>query len=623
MHNGSDAPSYKVAVSDGRLITIPQAATIKFTPKAKAKVKPETSSMPFIIGGGSILIVCSSIVAYAWHTKKTKNQANKSAIDKKNIKNDNKKTPSNTIIKSLQIEGLVKNIRKPEQHLLIDVEQNDRDEIKVKQEVKQNIEQKVKHEELQHEEVISQQPVVLQQNSDIILEIDQQVDVEQPVANISNIEKIFADNKNLRIDYDSLNFGKKLGQGGFGVVHKAKLDKHQDVAVKRLLVNYLNDISVQNFLTETKVWYTISKDNKNTRVVKLMGICVAPSPYCMVMEYMPYGDLYNILHGKATVSWKVRLQWAKDIGVGLKYLHKNKIVHRDLKSPNILIDAGKHAKIADFGLSETKEYVSLHSNQHSSIAGSTRWMAPELHDSGSKYYELGCTKQTDIYSYGIVLWELATCKLPFYHAKTNRQAISAITFGKNETIPADTPKQLKKTIELCWAYNPKKRPTISEALDILTIEEIKENNESIVVGKLHKDKISMISQSIKQQPAKKVKILDMYDKEIKQVIKSDSSAEQKKSSEKAVLLSSRIRTPSRNKTAKAIEKLLDLAYPLNECDAEELEYRNLVLNDIEPYRCKKNLDNIGVAVLNEIRANLEKILREDGVKYDAQYRLVS
>ncbi|PCI38419.1 MAG: hypothetical protein COB50_02425, partial [Thiotrichales bacterium] len=84
-----------------------------------------------------------------------------------------------------------------------------------------------------------------------------------------------------------------------------------------------------------------------------------------------------------------------------------------------------------------------------------------------------------------------------------------------------------------------------------------------------------------------------------------------------------MRKPSRNKTAKAIEKLLNLAYPLDDCDAEELTYRKAVLSDIEPYRRKKNPDKVGTELLNKIKASLEETLQEDGIKYDAKFKLVS
>jgi serine/threonine protein kinase len=205
-----------------------------------------------------------------------------------------------------------------------------------------------------------------------------------------------------------LQLGDLIGQGGFGEVHRGKW-KDKDVAIKQLFLKKLPSSLVTEFENETQI---MSQCSKCAQIVKLLGICIEPGHYSIVMEYLAKGSLYDVLHDdEIELPWKtVCVPIALDIGRGLSYLHDRDILHRDLKSLNIVLNENFGAKITDFGLAKLK----LESSSKTSTStkknpvGTVRWKAPELFKRGVQY-----STASDVYSYGMILWEIASRKLPF------------------------------------------------------------------------------------------------------------------------------------------------------------------------------------------------------------------
>jgi TPR repeat protein/serine/threonine protein kinase len=199
-------------------------------------------------------------------------------------------------------------------------------------------------------------------------------------------------------------------------------------------------------------------------IVRLYGICTQRGQYGMVMEYLHKGSLYDVIHNtEEKLPWNpVRWQIAMDIEKGLAYLHSKEILHRDLKSLNVLLDSHYHAKIGDFGLSRIK--VSSQSTATSTKgggAGTTRWRAPEVFKRGVKP-----DKAQDIYSSGMVLWELASRQLPYADAADDLTAMGWIKDGEKETIPDDCPKEFGDIILSSW-QPPETRPTAVDLINAL------------------------------------------------------------------------------------------------------------------------------------------------------------
>jgi ankyrin repeat protein/predicted Ser/Thr protein kinase len=259
------------------------------------------------------------------------------------------------------------------------------------------------------------------------------------------------------INYGELTFGEEIGRGGYGMVFKAKW-QHETVAVKQLLINNFSDSGKKEFQKEA-IFMAGSRSNY---LVRFKGYCVSPQ-YCLVMEYMPKGSLYSVLHSNEPLGWKTRYTIAKDIACGVAYLHKKNILHRDIKSLNVLLDENYRAKLTDFGLSKIKKEAKTTSTTHDTkAAGTLAWMAPELFKRQAKY-----TRKSDIYSMAIVFWELAARKLPFADAQQPSLIMGWVLQGERDTIPEDCPKKFASLIKFCWMQDPNKRPDADKVVEFL------------------------------------------------------------------------------------------------------------------------------------------------------------
>ena len=253
-----------------------------------------------------------------------------------------------------------------------------------------------------------------------------------------------------KIAWSSLEMGKLIGSGGYGEVYQASW-QGVDVAVKQLHLKTLSGDLAKDFEQEAN----LMAQCQFPHVVRLYGVC--QEPVAMVMEYLPKGSLYQVLHdSKEALPWNpVRWEIAFEIGKGLSYLHQEKIIHRDLKSLNVLLDAQYHAKITDFGLAKIKLESTSTSTKAKKGMGTTRWRAPELFERGAKP-----NAASDVYSYGMVLWEIASRQLPFSDAADDPTVIRWIEKGEQEEIPSeDCPKPYGELVQACWSKDPHQRPS--------------------------------------------------------------------------------------------------------------------------------------------------------------------
>eukprot|EP01089_Gocevia_fonbrunei_P022918 TRINITY_DN9452_c0_g2_i1.p1 TRINITY_DN9452_c0_g2~~TRINITY_DN9452_c0_g2_i1.p1 ORF type:complete len:171 (+),score=22.79 TRINITY_DN9452_c0_g2_i1:102-614(+) len=160
--------------------------------------------------------------------------------------------------------------------------------------------------------------------------------------------------------------------------------------------------NVNKFEEEIRLMASLRHNN----IVNFYGACL--EPFFFVIEFAGKGDLHGLLQ-KESVSWLRRLQLAKDTACGMTYLHQRDIIHRDMKSMNILVTESYQAKVADFGLSK---HLAEHSAQMSAGNFPTlAWAAPELIDTNSY------SRETDVYAYGVILWEIVTGNYPWVGVK--------------------------------------------------------------------------------------------------------------------------------------------------------------------------------------------------------------
>ncbi|RZC74184.1 hypothetical protein C5167_049662 [Papaver somniferum] len=205
------------------------------------------------------------------------------------------------------------------------------------------------------------------------------------------------------IEAATWNFAYKIGEGGFGPVYKGQLPDGSQIAVKQL--SAMSNQGSREFVNEIGIISGLQHPN----LVKLFGCCVEENQLLVIYEYMENNSLARALYGKTgerlNLNWPTRLRICSNIAEGLAYLHEEsrlKIVHRDIKATDVLLDKYFTARISDFGLAK----LDVEENTHIStrVAGTLGYMAPEYATSGHLTYK------ADIYSFGVVVLEIVSGK---------------------------------------------------------------------------------------------------------------------------------------------------------------------------------------------------------------------
>nr|CAD1823957.1 unnamed protein product [Ananas comosus var. bracteatus] len=264
----------------------------------------------------------------------------------------------------------------------------------------------------------------------------------------------------------------------FGTVHRGVYDGH-DVAVKLLDWGEEGSRSEAEiaalrtaFSQEVAVWHKLDHPN----VTKFIGAIVGardlniqtenghlgmPSNICcVVVEYLPGGALKTFLikNRRRKLAFKVVIQLALDLARGLSYLHSKKIVHRDVKTENMLLDKSRTVKIADFGVARVEA-----SNPHDMTGetGTLGYMAPEVLN-GSAY-----NRKCDVYSFGICLWEIYCCDMPYPDLSFSEITSAVVRQNLRPEIPRCCPSSLANVMKKCWDANPDKRPEMADVVALL------------------------------------------------------------------------------------------------------------------------------------------------------------
>ncbi|KAF0361744.1 kinase-like protein [Gigaspora margarita] len=266
-------------------------------------------------------------------------------------------------------------------------------------------------------------------------------------------------------DYSEFSVHGPIGKGGFGVVYKAKWkDCGLDIALKQLNIIPTDEKTIHRFVKELKNIQKVC--NKHPNIIKFYGVTRDRGFYNMVLQLANNGDLreyFKINFSK--LEWTDKLRMACEISDGLKFLHKNDIIHRDLHSKNILVHDGK-LLIADFGLS--KDETSNTSN--ASVHGVQAYIDPQCFVNVT--YKR--TKKSDIYSFGVILWEISSGQPPF--RSLNPYAIIIhVSQGEREIPIEGTPDSYIQLYKRCWNYDPNQRPELEEIQESLLDLSRKEN----------------------------------------------------------------------------------------------------------------------------------------------------
>ncbi|ESR40068.1 hypothetical protein CICLE_v10027496mg [Citrus x clementina] len=314
--------------------------------------------------------------------------------------------------------------------------------------------------------------------------------------------------KNQRFSYSNVlritnNFERVLGNGGFGTVYHGYLDG-TEVAVKMLSPSSAQ--GYKQFQAEVELLMRIHHKNLTT----LVGYCDEGTNRGLIYEFMANGNLQALLLGEEAdiLSWEGRLRIAIEAAKGLEYLHSGctpPIVHRDVKSTNILLSEKFQAKIADFGLSRTFPVEGSGTHVTTTIAGTPGYFDPAY------YISNRLTEKSDVYNFGVVLLEIITSKsvIERTHERTHITQWVSFMLGKGDIESIVDPRLLEdfdinsvwKTVEIamaCVSQTSTKRPTMNQV--------VMELNESLAIetarlkaaGKEYESKDSIESISVNQ-----------------------------------------------------------------------------------------------------------------------------
>ncbi|KAF7668760.1 hypothetical protein LDENG_00284110 [Lucifuga dentata] len=252
----------------------------------------------------------------------------------------------------------------------------------------------------------------------------------------------------VQIKFDDILFYENCGGGSFGSVYRARwISKDKEVAVKKLL-QIENEVEILSVL-------------RHRNIIQFYGAVIEPPNYGIVTDYASRGSLYQYLSSAESEEMDMDqiMTWATDIAKGMHYLHAEapvKVIHRDLKSRNVVLTADKVIKICDFGASKFLTHTT-----HMSLVGTFPWMAPEVIQS------LPVSETCDTFSYGVVLWEMLTREVPFSGLEALQVAWLVVEKNERLTIPSCCPASFAELMRKCWLMEPKERPVFKLILSTL------------------------------------------------------------------------------------------------------------------------------------------------------------
>uniref|UniRef100_A0A8C4N3W1 Tyrosine-protein kinase receptor n=1 Tax=Eptatretus burgeri TaxID=7764 RepID=A0A8C4N3W1_EPTBU len=273
------------------------------------------------------------------------------------------------------------------------------------------------------------------------------------------------------VSRDKISILQELGQGSFGMVYEGVshgvVDSEGDTRVAVKTVNEGATLRERiEFLNEASVMKSFNCHH----VVRLIGVVSQGQPTLVIMELMTHGDLKSYLRSlrsdaekkpkRSQLSLKEMLQMAAEIADGMAYLNAKKFVHRDLAARNCMVAEDFTVKIGDFGMTRDIYETDYYRKGGKGLLP-VRWMSPESLRDGV------FTTYSDVWSFGVVLWEITTLAEQPYHGMSNEQVLKYVMDGGLLDRPDACPDQLCTLMHQCWQYNPRMRPSFLEIIAFL------------------------------------------------------------------------------------------------------------------------------------------------------------
>jgi len=282
------------------------------------------------------------------------------------------------------------------------------------------------------------------------------------VINSQYLASIFLGGDEDHISYDKLKFGRKLGSGGFKDCY-AGVFEGRPVAIGELRISKFTDADIH----EVKHEIDVLKQLRHENVTQFVGVCTNPEHLCIVTELCENGDLFDYIRKTRRPLIKQQIMFMHDIALGLSYLHTRRpsIIHRDMKSMNVLISADSRAKINDFGLARIRQRSNA--SMHTTV-GTPNWQAPEFWTAAPRY-----TEKVDVYACGLIYWEiLSWSEFGFPFQDMTEHVLYEQVRDYNHRPPVDKlitryPQDLIALIQDMWAKDPNARPSMTRVLERL------------------------------------------------------------------------------------------------------------------------------------------------------------
>ncbi|KAJ3631669.1 hypothetical protein MTP99_012785 [Tenebrio molitor] len=260
------------------------------------------------------------------------------------------------------------------------------------------------------------------------------------------------------IDRNDIEILRELGQGTFGMVFEGKIKSRRYPCAIKTVNENATVISRMEFLNEGSVMKTF---NDAHHVIKLLGIVSRGQPPLVVMELMERGDLKSYLRRcrepSQNLTTNEMYRMAVEIADGMAYLSAKKYVHRDLAARNCMVAGDHTVKIGDFGMARDVYETDYYKKETVGLLP-VRWMAPESLADGV------FTSDSDVWSYGVVLWEMATLAEQPYQGLANEEVFHFVKTKGKLNRPTHCPDLLYEVMSACWSWRPNDRPTFSDVV---------------------------------------------------------------------------------------------------------------------------------------------------------------
>ncbi|XP_033122318.1 muscle, skeletal receptor tyrosine protein kinase-like [Anneissia japonica] len=267
---------------------------------------------------------------------------------------------------------------------------------------------------------------------------------------------------------------KDIGEGAFGRVFQARVphlvpDEKETIVAVKMLKDDADADTMRYFNREAEVITRFNHQN----IVKLLGVCFVGKPLSIILEYMGHGDLQHFLRRRSperiyegsnkngmVLDMRTKLKMAKQVAAGMAYLTELRFVHRDVATRNCLVNSMLEVKISDFGLARhlgSREYYLGHKDEKIPI----RWTSPEA------LWDYQFTYQSDVWSFGILLWEIFTNALKPYNGMSHEEVFMKVRQGYRLGCSKDTPKDVYEIMKNCWAAEASDRPSFQTVYSTL------------------------------------------------------------------------------------------------------------------------------------------------------------